>query len=268
LPAQVSWLGDATVRTGRRVDERPTMKKNLQFADYADDVAHYVGLPRYVHHGYGLSAFSQLGNDTYGDCTCAAFGHQTHVWNLRDGGGKGAEPTLKDVLALYWATGDPPGQGKDDNGRYPRDILDYLMAHPGTFPSLPAPLAYVQIDPSNSKHVRTAIYLFGGVYAGLGLPVAAQTMATWEISSSTKLTGDYEVASWGGHMINLMAYDQARVEYGGVTWGARIGVGQSFLHAYCDEMYAVLGPSWIDAESPAGFDLAALQADLAKLKAA
>jgi hypothetical protein len=42
---------------------------------------------------------------------------------------------------------------------------------------------------------------------------------------------------------------------------------QNFVADYCDEAYAVLSPAWIEqnGQAPSGFDLAALQADLAAL---
>ena len=44
-------------------------------------------------------------------------------------------------------------------------------------------------------------------------------------------------------------------------------MSHNFFTDYCDELYAVLSPDWIDANGAAvsGLDLKALQADLAAL---
>jgi hypothetical protein len=56
-----------------------------------------------------------------------------------------------------------------------------------------------------------------------------------------------------------------------VTWGALKSMSWQFYDAYMDEAFAVLSTDWISASAktaPSGFDMAALQQDLAAVVAA
>ena len=101
---------------------------------------------------------------------------------------------------------------------------------------------------------------FGGLYAGVALPVSAQRQTgwTWDVTSATPK----DFGSWGGHAIPIVAYDSAGLTC--VTWGTLQKMTWAFWDAYVDEAYACLTPDWIaaDGKAPSGFDLASLQADL------
>jgi len=109
------------------------------------------------------------------------------------------------------------------------------------------------------KLVRAGAYLFGGLYLGLALPVTAQTQDTWDWTGT--LSGDAAPGSWGGHAVDVVAYDDAALTI--VTWGALKKMTWAFFDRYCDEAYAILSNDYLDAgRAPSGFDLNALKQDL------
>ena len=63
-----------------------------------------------------------------------------------------------------------------------------------------------------------------------------------------------------------MAYDSRGVTC--VTWGALQSMTWSFWEAYCEEAYAILSPDYLTKkkQTPQGFNLQQLQADLQDLK--
>ena len=71
--------------------------------------------------------------------------------------------------------------------------------------------------------------------------------------------------SWGGHCVFVPAYEPTQFKC--ITWGKNMNITNGFWNKYVDEAYAILSPEWIsvNGDAPSGFDLAALQADLALL---
>jgi hypothetical protein len=68
-----------------------------------------------------------------------------------------------------------------------------------------------------------------------------------------------------GHCIPAVAYDAAGLTV--VTWGEAKAMSWGFFDAYADEAFAVVSKNFIErsGETPAGFSLATLEADLAQL---
>ena len=104
--------------------------------------------------------------------------------------------------------------------------------------------------------MKQAIALFGGLYIGLSLPLSAQTQDVWDVDTSP----NGKRGSWGGHCVFVPDYDATGLTC--ITWGAPKKMTWPFWGTYCDEAHALLSPNW---KAPAGFDLAALQADLASV---
>ena len=72
-----------------------------------------------------------------------------------------------------------------------------------------------------------------------------------------------------GHCIPAVGYDERNLYV--VTWGALKPMSWQFYDAYADEVFAVLSNDWINAKlgvAPSGFNLAALNQDLAAITAA
>ena len=54
--------------------------------------------------------------------------------------------------------------------------------------------------------IATAIWLFGGAYIGVELPIRAQNQDVWDVPANPG--PDDEPGSWGGHAIYLVGYDR------------------------------------------------------------
>ena len=112
--------------------------------------------------------------------------------------------------------------------------------------------------------VRTATWLFGGLYIGIQLPLTAQTQETWDWTRS--LAGRARPGSWGGHAVNVVGYDARGLTV--VTWDQVKRLTWSFWDRYVDECYCILSKDFLErGQAPNGFYLAALEADLALVTA-
>ena len=150
--------------------------------------------------------------------------------------------------------------------------------------------AFVAIDPapevgSPRSEVQTAIWLFGGAYIGVELPLRAQNQDVWDIDSQD--AQDSEPGSWGGHAIYLVGYDSGTGTPAGagvgpnsvrpaqpgvavprtltcITWGQPKKMTWAWFQKYCSEAYALVSKDWLNAGaiSPSGFDLTTLENDL------
>ncbi|MDP9039810.1 MAG: hypothetical protein M3O02_11155 [Acidobacteriota bacterium] len=215
--------------------------------------------------------FGMMLNDQLGDCTIAAVAHQQQLWTSQTA----AEVTAPDaqVLAAYEAVGGyVPGNASTDNGCVMLEVLRYWKAH-GMFGR---PLgAYTSVNPTKRQEVMDAIYYFGGIYLGLALPLSAQTQSEWDVVQGPNA----QAGSWGGHCVVGAEYSFPAATTAShiprtitcITWGQRLTMTWSFFATYVDECYALLSPDWINAATgkcPEGFDLAALQRDLAALRGA
>ena len=206
-------------------------------------------------------AWPMMLNDSLGDCTCAAAGHMIEAWTANGNPALAAfVPADADILDAYKAvSGYDPADPTTDTGAVELDVLRYwrrvgIAGHEiGAFAS---------IRPANTAHVKAAVHLFGGVYIGLALPLAAQTQDVWDFACPGP---DAVGGSWGGHAVNIVAYDADGLTC--ITWGDTKRMTWAFWRAYCDEAYALISTDFLrgDGKTPDGFDLAALNADLAAL---
>lgn len=195
-------------------------------------------------------------NDSLGDCTCAAAGHLIMEWTCN--AGVGVLPTDDQILEAYEAiTGYNPADPNSDQGAVELDVLNYWRQTGIAGHQIGA---FAEIDPANQDHVKAAVYLFGGVYIGVQLPLSAQGQDEWNVVGP--LTGDCEPGSWGGHAVPVVAYDENGVTV--ITWGQPLKMSWAFWSAYVDEAYAIISADFLNGagDTPAGFDLAQLQNDL------
>lgn len=205
----------------------------------------------------GVDGWPMFRNDTVGDCTCAGAAHQVRTWT-----GNEKPPAIAlsdaDVLAMYSAvTGYDPADPESDQGAYLLDVLKYWRATGCAGHKIGA---FAQV-PLKQELVKAAIYLFGGVYVGLLLPITAQSQAVWDVETTA---GDGQPGSWGGHCVAIVDYDNEGLTC--ATWGELRRMTWAFFATYCDEAYAIISPDWIqDGQSPSGLNMAALQSDLAQV---
>lgn len=234
-------------RAPQRVDER-----TAKFATYTTTAL--PAAPSKIAWGTHVPTFPMYGNDRLGDCTCATVGHQAQVWTSMNG--EIWTPTEQEVLDLYWAT------GSEDTGRVEIDVLNYWR-NVGFGQRQDKIAGYMQVNTRNFAEVKQAIWLFGGLYIGIALPITAQNQSVWKLVSNAGT--DAQPGSWGGHAVNVTAYNSSYITV--ATWGMRMRMSWGFWNKYVDEAYAVLSPDWATGAkaAPSGFNFGQLQTDLAAL---
>jgi hypothetical protein len=178
------------------------------------------------------------------------------VWSANNG--PVVTPSDQDVEDMYWGT------GSEDIGRLSIDVLNYWRTTGMGGDTIDA---YVQINPLDFNEVQTALWLFGGIYSGVALPLTAQQQQKWSVVGNPNLDPASLGGSWGGHAIPIVA---SIPHYGFtcITWGKKKGMTFKFWNTYVDEAYAVLSGDWISKVknvAPNGFAFQDLQSDLAKV---
>lgn len=216
-----------------------------------------------------VKAFPLLRNDLLGDCAEAAVLHALQQWDTYAQPLNGPldlnPPVDGEAIALYSAvTGYNPADPSTDKGTVLVDLLDYWMntgvALDGNI--LDKLAAYTTVDPKNEVSVKTAISVFGNLYIGLQLPVAAQGQAVWDVGPGGSLTGNFAPGGWGGHCVLVGSYDADGLTC--VTWGETLRMTWPFFEAYVDEANALLSHDFVDnlGTTPGGLNLDQLEADL------
>ena len=245
-------------------------KRTLKLSDYSTALPLPPTSAGYMKQ---VATYPMFGNDTLGDCVPAAMAHAVQRWTKY--AGKPFTPELSDVISAYSAIGGyVPGDSSTDNGC---DMLAALKYWQSTGIAGHKIAAYVAVDATKPAEIMQAVKLFGACFVGVQLPITAQSPVTgvnglpcWALPRS--LSGDGAPGSWGGHCIDLGAYGfDAKSNKGTsvVTWGQVYDATWDWLSAYADEAYAVVTQDFIeaDAESPSGFDIATLTADLKRVTA-
>jgi hypothetical protein len=191
-----------------------------------------------------------MGNDDYGDCTFAAIGHMHQTWTTY--GGKPWQPTDAEIIAAYLKH-----TGGRDEGANMLDVLK-LMRNEGIAGNKID--AFVAISLLNHDQVRTAHFLFGGLYVGAMLPQSAQTQMgkEWDVIEGNGAAP----GSWGGHCMSVIDYTKRGPVV--VTWGKLQKMTWAFWDRYFDEGFVVLEQGYIgdDKRSPQGFSMKKLADDL------
>lgn len=198
-----------------------------------------------------------LGNDEYGDCVWAGGDHEHIYWNEESE--NSVSFTEKTALADYSAcTGFNPKDPNSDQGTDVQVSASYrlktgLLDSSGKRHKIGA---YVSLTAGNIEQLKLAIYLFGAVGVGINFPASAMTQfnagKNWTVSSKSSIEG--------GHYIPVVGYD-SRYFYL-VTWGKLIKMSYGFYKKYNDETVCYLDEEMMtNGVSPAGYDVAALQAD-------
>lgn len=242
--------------------------RTLKMARYRTGIA--VKVPNFVDYFSPVKQWGMMDNDTLGDCTCAAAGHMVEQWTtLADGYVETIIPDSSALTMYKQACGYVPGDPSTDQGGDMRTVLNYfrqtgLKDVAGNTHKI---FAYISVNPLNLQEVKEAIYLFGNVYCGVGLPNTVQNEENpgncWSVAPDYKTNPDAAVGSLGGHCIPLVGYSDKAFPLS--SWGSIYYMTPNFLQMYCDELYAVLSMDWIEAGSklsPSLFDFAQLQSDL------
>jgi hypothetical protein len=248
---------DTVPAYGRRLGKAPKREdpRTLRLAKYLTSAA--PPAPSSFKYSAKVSNWPMYRNDELGDCTAAETGHQIQAWSAWAGGEQ--RITDADVLALYEATGGYiPGRPDTDNGAVVLDVLNYWRR---TGVGGHRIGAFVDVTPATTAQIKQALWLFGGLTIGVGLPLSAQSDGTnWHLHGPR--TGKNAPWSWGGHCVPVVDYNSTGLTC--VSWGTLYRMTWGFFHVYCDEAWGVVSTDFLNAgHSPEGFDLAALNADLA-----
>ena len=243
---------ETTLRLGKlpvRTDPR-----TLALARYVDR-AKLPKAPAALDLAAPVPDWPMYANDRIGDCTTAAAAHMIEAWTAPTRG-HAVEISQRAVLSAFDRVKQvDPVTGEE--GAVELDVLTYWRRRGIGGHRIGA---FARVPRWDHKLVREAAYLFGGVYIGLQLPVTAQHQATWDWTH--RLDGPARPGSWGGHAVDVVGYDGHGLTV--VTWGRLQEMTWAFWDRYVDEVYAVLSVDFVDeaGETPNGFDLAALKADL------
>jgi hypothetical protein len=216
-----------------------------------------------VFREYKVPAAAKLmyGNDSVGDCTCAAAADHIILTTVHTG--TIGIPALADVISMYSAvSGYVDGDASTDNGAAMTDVLSHLQTTGLAGHKI---LGWAQIDHTNSLHRQLAVDLFGATYVGVQLPMNAQRQFAnnqpWEAEDND---GGIE----GGHCILRVGYGARGDNY--VTWAKwDQKASTAWSDKYVDEEYIMVTESWINQatqKTPGGLNLAALMADLEALR--
>lgn len=211
-----------------------------------------------IQWGRGIT-FGVFLNDRLPDCTIAAWAHAEQIHSTRSG--RPERPTDEAVLNLFSRTGQEQGLS-NDQGRWMEGVLRSLArtgmqqttADPEGAVALEKILGYAAVNPLDRVEVRTAIWLFGGIYVGAALPLSSSR--TWQLGRfSCAAAGDPSAApgSWGGHAMWASAVNTTGPVL--VTWGRRVQASWCWWNRYVDEAWAVLSDDWTDParKAPSGF---------------
>jgi len=215
--------------------------RTLLLANYLTPALPPAPAQHYYATNIGATAWGMMANDKIGDCTCAAAGHLIMEWT--DDNNALFTPPDQDIINAYAAiTGYNPVTGANDNGANETDVLNYWRK---TGIASHQIMAYAALEPQNHNHIMQSVFLFGGCYIGLSLPVTAQTQTVWSVPPGGA-KGKGAAGSWGGHAVPVIGYDSHGLTV--ITWGAT---------------KKIISPDFVGKQTaPSGFDLAALQADL------
>lgn len=223
--------------------------------------------------------FSVMLNDQLGCCTISACGHAEQAWSIGANGPAG-EYTPPDSLILQkyeqWC-GYVPGDPSTDQGGIEIDVLNNWHTYHLHKPIHRHPLAgYADPNTTNLEEIKQAIYLFGGVYIGVQLPLSVQGQDVWDVSS-----GDAAIpGSWGGHAVFVPKYatnPDGTITFTCISWGELIEITQAFWlytdHVngpYIDEVHALVSTEFLNTKTgttPEGLDLAQMLADIQEVTA-
>ncbi|MFL5961496.1 MAG: hypothetical protein ACJ757_01185 [Gaiellaceae bacterium] len=242
-------LGKLPVRTDTRT---------LSLARYVDG-ARLPSPPASFDETSGIDNWPMYANDRIGDCTTAAAAHMIEAWTTL-GRGHAIELSERAVLdAFNDVKLIDPFTGEE--GAVELDVLRYWRANGIGGHRIGA---YARVGRHDQRLVQTAAWLFCGLYVGLQMPVTAHAQQVWDWTGS--LAGPARPGSWGGHAVDVVGYDRNGLTV--VTWGRLQELTWSFWDRYCDEAYCILSDDFLkEGQAPSGFDLAALEADLALVTA-
>ena len=220
-----------------------------------------ISYPINLERNTELSNWTMMGNDTIGDCTCAAGGHAIMSWTA-DSKDLVTPPLVSIVNAYVAVSGYNPSTGQNDNGAACTTVLDYWK---DTGIDGHKIVGYTYVNIHNGVELKTAIYIFGLLYIGIQLPLGLQSQIngdSWTVPYNADLTqGEWAPGSWGGHCVIVVGYNEHGVDV--ISWGKRYTMLWGFWKAYIEEAYAIISPDFLsNGRAINGLNLVQLESDL------
>ena len=247
-----------TLRLGKKPATKDT--RDLLFARYRTTALTPAPVG-YDHTALVKTTWGMLANDRLGDCAIAGPGHETMLLNAA--AGKQIAFSDQNIISAYSAiTGYDPADPATDQGSNVRDVLNYRVSTGLTdgYGQTHKIGAYVALTPGDWNQLLEALYVFECVGIGIQFPGSAMDQFNankpWDLPIS---------AIEGGHYVPVVAYPSAGVVEV-ITWGSKQLMTEAFYSATADEAWAFVSEEDLTGgKTLEGFDLAALQADLAAL---
>lgn len=204
-------------------------------------------------------AWGMLGNDEWGDCTCAGIGHKIIGDVCVNDDGRIVAITTTQTLGLYSAvTGfdpnaGPSGDNPTDQGAVCQKVLEYVRKNGFLGHKF---LAFAKVDIHDRDQVKRAIATFGQIYCGFDVPDSAMTQFNagkpWTVVRGSTIEG--------GHCVPLGAYTEDGPDC--VTWAKVQHMTWDFFETYFEEAWVIVTPDMIDPDTGLdhlGINLAALE---------
>ena len=170
--------------------------------------------PASADYTCGITEWGMMLNDQLGCCTIAAVGHAVQTWTANASKHEINFPDV--VIRDYYQTWDGynPADPSTDAGGVELDVLNDWRQQGFAGQTLDA---YAAIELDQGPHpvlpmisVMDAIWLFGGAYIGVELPLSAQDQDVWDVPANPGPND--EPGSWGGHAVYLVGYDSGLTE--------------------------------------------------------
>lgn len=188
--------------------------------------------------------FPMMDNDKIGNCTIVGMAHGDTVWSGLVGNLSIYPVEL--VNKIYFSL-----TGGDDTGLAMLSVLDYFRKNIVMGEKI---YAYMSLNIHNHTHVKQAISLFGGLFAGFQV--------------QEKCLDDFRIGKpWtpgkllnAGHAIFITGYDKKEVKL--LTWGNTHRGTWDWWDECVDEAYVILPPEAINPDFAPGFDFEKLKQSL------
>ena len=167
-------------------------------------------------------------NDRIGDCTIAAAGHMIEAWTAA-APGKPVEVSDADGAQTAFDAREDRRPG-DAARRAPSSSTCSGTGASSRRRPATASVRSLESRSTTTMLVRTAAWLFGGLYIGLSLPLTAQRPGRLGLDGLADRRRR-SPGSWGGHAVDVVRYDADGLTV--VTWGRLQQMTWAFWERYC-----------------------------------
>jgi hypothetical protein len=230
---------------------KKTDRRTLQLGRYLNAMK-LPTPPASVDHSSRLPAkIGSMGNDKYGDCAIAAPGHMVQSWSVYADYPMATIPDTE-ILKSYFTL------SPNDEGCNMLDVMNYWRKTGIGGDKIEA---FVETAPASLIQAKLTILYFGSLFIGMSLP-NTNTFGPWDVKKPS-----WPANVQNGHAVCLLSYNDNTEMFKVATWGEVWNMSYDWFRKYVDESYACLNDISLNATglTPEGFDLKALQYDLAHI---